>query len=490
MRVVELNNVDVFGKSFNGYCLAEKNHKKTTGKTTIEMLVNHKLGKAPFVHGIYDSFGTLRWLLEEVDNRVESVEAKYSFKNQVSLTEEALVRNKYYKKADVLHFHMYHNMHLPIEFLTRIKNKKIIIDLHDTFWLTNDDGIPMLEVFDYCNANANSLTAQRKRVLNSIDATFIIHSDYMARKIKESGILKSKKVKMIPFGANLSIFRPDNERLKLRKEKGIEDDEFVILCRSQKEFKGIEYIEKALQLLKIDKKITIITVQEKGLLDSLKSKYKVIELGRIGSSKKMARIYNMADLFVMPSTEESFGMMAVEAMACGLPVIVFEGTALPDTVDAPNIGVATKRDHKKLALAIENIVKNPDEAKMRGRKGIDFVRENYNIADYYSNMLNLYESVYREKTEKIKTSPEKDSPALSKKGKTLLKSMYRELLGRRSRATIDSAAKINYDDAAVQEFLSVNSKKAYKTICMEAFFRNILWGIRRIKSLFVPSDRQ
>ena len=198
----------------------------------------------------------------------------------------------------------------------------------------------------------------------------------------------------------------------------------------------------------------------------------------------------MADLFVMPSTEESFGMMAVEAMACGLPVIVFEGTALPDTVDAPNIGVATKRDHKKLALAIENIVKNPDEAKMRGRKGIDFVRENYNIADYYSNMLNLYESVYREKTEKIKTSPEKDSPALSKKGKTLLKSMYRELLGRRSRATIDSAAKINYDDAAVQEFLSVNSKKAYKTICMEAFFRNILWGIRRIKSLFVPSDRQ
>ncbi len=490
MRVVELNNVDVFGKSFNGYCLAEKNYKKTTDKTTIEMLVNHKLGKAPFVHGIYDSFGILRWLLEEVDDRVESVEAKYSIKNQVSLTEEALVRNKYYKKADVLHFHMYHNMHLPIEFLTRIKDKKIIIDLHDTFWLTNDSNISMLEVFDYCNANASSLTAQRKRVLNDIGATFVIHSDYMARKIKESGILKSEKIKTIPFGVDLNIFHPDNERARLRKEKGIKDDEFVILCRSQKEFKGIDYIEKALRALKIDKKITVITVQEKGLLDSLKSKYKIIELGRIGSSKKMARIYNMADLFVMPSTEESFGMMAIEAMACGLPVIVFEGTALPDTVDAPNVGIATKRDYKKLASAIENIIKNPDEAKMRGRKGIDFVKRKYDIADYYSNMLNLYESVYQEKVEKTKVPQENDGLVLPKNSKALLKDMYRELLGRRSRTAVDSATKIDYNDAAVQEFLSLNSKKAYRSIRIEAFFRNILWGIRRIKSLFVSSDRQ
>ena len=74
--------------------------------------------------------------------------------------------------------------------------------------------------------------------------------------------------------------------------------------------------------------------------------------------------------------------MAVEAMACGKPVIVFEGTALPDTIHAPNIGIATKRNSKSLADAIVKLVSSEDERIERGNASLAFVKKTYNTTKY------------------------------------------------------------------------------------------------------------
>ena len=50
----------------------------------------------------------------------------------------------------------------------------------------------------------------------------------------------------------------------------------------------------------------------------------------------------------MPSVAEAFGMMAVESMACGKPVIVFDGTSLPEVTRAPDIGL---RSRKEMSIA-------------------------------------------------------------------------------------------------------------------------------------------
>ena len=53
----------------------------------------------------------------------------------------------------------------------------------------------------------------------------------------------------------------------------------------------------------------------------------------IGSQTKVEQILPLADLFLLPSEEESFGLAALEALACGVPVIGSSGTGLVEVVD-------------------------------------------------------------------------------------------------------------------------------------------------------------
>lgn len=385
--VLELNNVDIYGRRFNGYSLTEYINKNSDSYSA-KFLVNHKYSKDKDVVEIFNNED-----LTNFDWQIEPLEEKLCIKNQISITEDALVSHPLYASADILHFHMYHNMHLPIEYLTRIKDKHIIIDIHDTFWLT-DKNIPMLEVFKYSDKNKDSLDSQRKRVLNSIDADFVVHSPFILNLFKKSDATKNLRVHLIPFGINTEIFKP----AKVNREKyQIPKDSFVVFCRSQKEFKGIDYIESALKELKTDKDITIVTVGVKGLLDSIKNKFRLIELGTIDTEEKLAEIYNLSDLFLAPSTEESFGFMVVEAMSTEKPVIVFEGTALPDTVNAPTIGIATKRNATELRKAIEHLLNHPEEAKKRGKAGRAFVLKNYTEEKYFTSYLKLFDDISKKK---------------------------------------------------------------------------------------------
>jgi glycosyltransferase involved in cell wall biosynthesis len=62
----------------------------------------------------------------------------------------------------------------------------------------------------------------------------------------------------------------------------------------------------------------------------------------------------------MPSMAEAFGMMAIEAMSCGRPVLCFEGTSLPGVTFAPDAGIAVPAaDPAALAAVISNWIEHP-----------------------------------------------------------------------------------------------------------------------------------
>ncbi len=400
--ILELNNIDIYGKRFNGYSLQQ--YLNQSSDYSAKLLVNHKYSKDQNVAELFSSDE-----LTSYDWQIEPIEEKLHLKNQISISEDALISHPLYQEADLLHFHMYHNMHLPIEFLTRIPaSKQILIEVHDTFWLT-DKNIPMLEVFNYSDLNKTTLDAQRKRVLNSIDATFVVHSPYTLNLFKKSDTTKNLKVHLIPFGIDTNVFKPKTNS-NLRQKYNIKDDSFVLMCRSQKEFKGIGYIVKALKLLKTPNPITIITTNTKGLLKEIEDKYQIIDLGMVNSEEEMCDLYNLCDIFLAPSTEESFGFMAVEAMSCEKPVIVFEGTALPDTTHAPSIGIATKKSATALANAIKYLIDHPDERIARGKAGREYVLQNYTEEKYFKNYLDLFNQLLSKGARKTKPYPKSTAP--------------------------------------------------------------------------------
>jgi glycosyltransferase involved in cell wall biosynthesis len=142
----------------------------------------------------------------------------------------------------------------------------------------------------------------------------------------------------------------------------------------------------------------LLTFEQVGGLSGLRERFPLIELGWAGEREAVARGLQAADLFVMPSIAESFGMMAVEAMACGVPVICFENTALPDVIGAPTTGLSVPHgDHRGLLRAIEDLMGNPERRMAMGAEALKLVRREYTMQRYVERHVALYFRLARER---------------------------------------------------------------------------------------------
>jgi glycosyltransferase involved in cell wall biosynthesis len=202
---------------------------------------------------------------------------------------------------------------------------------------------------------------------------------------------------VIPFGINTKVFKP-HDQAESRARFGIPHDAIVLAFRWTPYFsvKGSDYIKRALEILKLDKPTYVLLFDAPHTygLESLEEKYHFVDLGWVEDPYQVALALSAADLFLMPSIAESFGMMAVESMACGTPVIVFEGTSLPSVIDAPHGGIAVPyMDHGALAQAIKSVLNNSALRQSLVENGSRIVQQRYTLDAYVRRHLELYESL-------------------------------------------------------------------------------------------------
>lgn len=85
---------------------------------------------------------------------------------------------------------------------------------------------------------------------------------------------------------------------------------------------------------------------------------------------RLADEYVNADLFCLPSVQEGFGIVFLEAMAAGLPVVACRVAAIPEVVEDGVTGVLTPpRDPGALADALERLIRDPGHARTLGERG-------------------------------------------------------------------------------------------------------------------------
>ena len=142
--------------------------------------------------------------------------------------------------------------------------------------------------------------------------------------------------------------------------------------------------------------------------------------------------YDACDFFLMPSRGESFGLMAIEAMAFSKTVVVFNNTSLPEVTFAPDCGVLVEnKNSKKLMEAIKMLIDNPEECERRGNLGRKLAEENYDIKVYNDRIKKMYNEAYkRQKDKPVKMQEMKvdynliDVKVLAYKLKKIYKNMY------------------------------------------------------------------
>ena len=411
INVLEVNNIDLPGRRFNGYDLMNNIEDENIH---ISQAVILKQSKNDKVKQLLQNSELMQLLekLEEFENK------ELSIHSNLSITSPALIKSQAYKDADVIHFHMFHNTKLSLISLLQIcSEKKVVMSFHDPWaitgrcvhfgecdkWKTGCKECKNLDtLFEFKEDNCNEMWKLKKMIYEKINPDIVVSSKYMYDLVKQSPLTKHfKNVHIIPLGIDLDFFNNKIQKEEARKKFNIPDTDIVLFLRAQKAFKGTNYIVEAMKKLKTDKKITILTCDEKNRFDEVKSRYNIVDMGRM-NDKELLYAYNACDIFLMPSIGETFGMMAIEAMACEKPVIIFNNTALPDVTFAPECGVLVEnKNSDKLKEAIEYLITHEEERRRRGKLGRKLCEEHYSIEKYNMSLINLYKKMKKTEHKKI-----------------------------------------------------------------------------------------
>lgn len=241
------------------------------------------------------------------------------------------------------------------------------------------------------------LFALRGLVNNS--SKTITNSSATRKFCLEAG-LDGEKIDVIPFGVDTDFFRP----LDVYKDENI----FQILSVGYLiERKGFEYLIKAMpHVLKEHKNARLKIVGSGPLESKLKELIYELDLGdeveivKNVSDEELLMTYNSADLFVLPSimdsqgNTEGLGVVLLEAMACGLPVVGSDVGGIPDILKDQETGIlVNEKDVCKLGEVIILLFTEEKLRKYLIENGSDKIRNNFNWSIIAGKYIKIYEKL-------------------------------------------------------------------------------------------------
>lgn len=352
MKIIQINTVYKVGSTGK---IVDKLYNLSKEKGFECKVVYRYPEKNTFVDTIYAS----SWLDCHIHNRLNrytGLQGWFSFLRTSKLV-------KYFKKykPDLIHLHNLHGSYVNLKVLFRYikkNNIRVIWTLHDCWaftggcphflsancykWKKQCGNCPLKFKLSKFGLDFTSINYNNKKNLftNINDLTIVTPSKWLQCNIRESFLSNYRNI-VISNGINLEIFKPTPS--DFRQKYNILNEKKIVLgvAFDWGIAKGIDvfvYLSKKLD----SSKYQIILV---GTTESIVKQLpkNIIAINKTNDQIELAKIYSAASVFVNPTREEMFGLVNVEANACGIPVITFNTGGCPECI-SENSGILVDVD--------------------------------------------------------------------------------------------------------------------------------------------------
>lgn len=313
-------------------------------------------------------------------------------------------------KPDIIHLHSLHNSYINLPMLfSYIKKHEIPVvwTLHDCWaftgqcphftmakcdkWRTGCFNCPQYKEYPASlYDNTKKMWQLKKKWFTGVkNMTIVTPSEWLAGLAKES-YLKEYPIQVINNGIDLDVFKPTHSNF--REQYGIPGDKYIVLGVS---FawgyrKGLDcFVEMA---EKIGERYQIVLVGTDDEIDK-NLPQNIISIHRTQNQKELAEIYSAADVFAMPTREENYPTVNMEAIACGTPVVTFDTGGSPEMLDDKTGIVVEANDIEATKKAIKDIC---ERKKCNDEEYIVAYSKNFDMKKRFAEYIELYANVLEE----------------------------------------------------------------------------------------------
>jgi glycosyltransferase involved in cell wall biosynthesis len=287
--------------------------------------------------------------------------------------------------ADIFHGHAIWN--LPIHQMAkvaRVRKKPYIISIHG-----------MLEPWSLEQSVLKKKIAMCLYQKNDLQNASCIHATAESEALHVRKLGFKNPIAIIPNGISTKEYP-----LKIFNHISGKKKRALFLSRIHQK-KGIEILLQAwsqiAKNLRTNWEIAIVGNGDPDYINILNNKINKLELHdqiRIYNAKygdEKIEMYHSADLFVLPTYSENFGMVVAEALSCGLPVITTKGTPWKDLEEC-NAGSWIDIESSQLQRTLESYLqKDLSELEKMGRNGRKLVEKKYSIESVGQKFEDLYD---------------------------------------------------------------------------------------------------
>lgn len=346
-----------------------------------------------FTTDVYDKNNRIKYknnptIIDKIEvYRFKNISNRFAWKRFHTPISLISASRKEIKNFDVVHIHGTRSiLHIPIYYYIKKYNIPYILQAHGS----------VLPIFQKQRLKKIFDLFFGYKILKDVSKVIAL-TKTEAEQYKKIGVAENK-IEIVPNGIDLSEYDNLPEKGEFRRKYKIEDKEKIILYLGRiHRIKGIDLLVKAFAGLikELDDVRLIIAGPDDGFSSTLKRQIgdlkigdKILFTGPLYERDKL-KAYVDADVYVLPSVYEIFGITVLEACACGTPVIVTDRCGIADVVDG-KVGYVVEYDKDQLRDALLKILSDGGLRIRFGEEGRKLARDEFGWDKIVKKIEELY----------------------------------------------------------------------------------------------------